>query len=162
MESYSFTTIIEEPPPDMQWLVGRKIVNAEKVDFSWFFSRDDGSSIATESPWRLITAVGIAVTSEDDGHPFGLGTPVSAADRVMSAVAGQASCGFEVRKGSGDLVVRFPGDVWIEFLNMSCGYDGWRTVHGQQELVCLGGGRLAAGGVPPRIGFVRSNDIWEW
>ncbi len=81
-----FKTIQAGTRPDMTWLVGRTIKNVEKQDYSWFFVLDDGSSIGTESPWRLITAAGIVVTSEDDGHPFGLPAPVNAADRVTTTV----------------------------------------------------------------------------
>jgi len=28
----------------------------------------------------------------------------------------------------------------IEFMNVSCGYESWRTVHGEQEVICIGGG----------------------
>jgi hypothetical protein len=143
VEPYSFTTTIEEPPPDMRWLVGRTIAKVSKDNCSWDFLLDDGSCIGTESPWRLVTADGIVVTSEDDGQPFGLGVPVGAAERVMKTVEATAIVEFEVRKGSGDLVLRFPGNVSVEFLNLSCGYEGWQTVHGQQRVICFGGGRLA-------------------
>jgi len=127
----------------MTWLVGRTLRSVEKIDYSWCFVLDDGSSIATESPWRLVAAKGIVVTSEDDGHPFGLLAPVNAVDRVTNTVGHNPINRFELREGTGDLVLHFAGDASIEFLNLSCGYEGWRTVHGQQEVICMGGGRLA-------------------
>jgi hypothetical protein len=142
MESYSFTTIIEEPPPDMSWLIGRTIAKVVKDNCMWSFLLDDGSCVGTDSPWRLVMADGVVVTSEDDGHPFGLGAPVSAVERVMGTVAGRAIIEFEVRKGTCDLILRLPGEVWIEFLNLSCGYEAWGTRHGEQNIVCYGGGRL--------------------
>ena len=75
MESHSYTTIQAQVPPDMAWLIGRTLKDVGKRDYSWFFALDDGSSISTESPWRLVIAKGIVVTSEDDGHPFELPTP---------------------------------------------------------------------------------------
>jgi hypothetical protein len=145
MESnkYVHTMIVHDRSKlDMTWLVGRTIKKVEKIDYSWFFVLDDGSSIGTESPWRLITANEIVVTSEDDGHPFGLPVPVNAAERVTKAIVQNPVSRFELREGSSDLVLRFAGDAAIEFLNLSCGYEGWRTVHGQQQMICLGGGRL--------------------
>jgi hypothetical protein len=139
-----YTTIIQDRSKlDITWLVGRTIKKVEKIDYSWFFVLDDGSSIGTESPWRLITAQGIAVTSDDDGHPFGLPAPMNAVDRVTNTVGHNPIDRFELREGTNDLVLHFIGNAAIEFLNLSCGYDGWRTVHGQQQIVCLGGGRLA-------------------
>jgi hypothetical protein len=129
--------------PDMTWLIGLRLKELEKKDYSWFFLLDDGSTISTESPWRLLTAKKIAVTSEDDGHSFGLLIPVNAASRVMEAVGLNPICSWELKEATGDLVLHFPGKTAIEFLNLSCGYDGWRTCHGTQEVFCLGGGRFA-------------------
>jgi hypothetical protein len=144
MEPYRHTTVIQDRSKlDMTWLVGRIIEKCEKIDYSWFFILDDGSSIGTESPWRLVTANGIVVASEDDGHPFGLPAPVNAVDRVTNTVGHNPIRRFELREGTSDLVLHFAGDAVIEFLNLSCGYEGWRTVHGQQEIICMGGGKLA-------------------
>jgi hypothetical protein len=140
MDSNRYTTIQDEPKPDMTWLIGRTIKNVEKVDYSWFFVLDDGSSIGTESPWRLVTVNGIVVTSEDHGHPFGLPVPVNAAERIIKTIAQCPVSRFELRNDTSDLVLHFVNDVLLEFLNLSCGYEGWRTVHGQQEVICMGGG----------------------
>jgi hypothetical protein len=48
----------------------------------------------------------------------------------------------ELRENTGDLLVRFNNGASLEFLNVSCGYESWRTVHGSQEVICKGGGRL--------------------
>jgi hypothetical protein len=120
-------------------LVGRTLKEVEKKDSSWFFVLDDGS-IATESPWRLTTAEGIVVTSEDDGHPFGLPAPVNAADSVSKTVDQSPVNRFELRDRSSDLVLHFANGSTIEFLNLSSGYEGWRTDHGRQSVFCMGGG----------------------
>ena len=140
MESYSHTTSQGRPKPDMTWLIGRRITRVEKTDYSWFFLLDDASSIGTESVWRLVTVEGIVVTSEDHGHPFGLPAPVDAAERVTKTVDQSPVTAFELREDTGDLVLHFTNDASIEFLSLSCGYEGWQTVHGQQEVICLGGG----------------------
>jgi hypothetical protein len=132
----------ENMKPDMTWLIGRRIKDIENKDYSWFFFLDDGSTVGTESVWRLITAKGIAVTSEDDGQPFGLPVPVNAAARVKDAVGQNPITRFELEKATSDLVLHFSNDTTIEFLNLSCGYEGWRTVHGAQEVICMGGGGL--------------------
>jgi hypothetical protein len=143
MESYSHTTIVADKSKlDMTWLLGRTISKVEKLDYSWFFVLDDGGSIGTESPWRLVTADGIVVTSEDDGHLFGLAVPLNAAETLTKTVAQRRVGRFELREGTNDLVLHFTNNVVIEFLNLSCGYDGWRTRHGKHEVFCLGGGRL--------------------
>jgi hypothetical protein len=32
--------------------------------------------------------------------------------------------------------------AYLEFLNVSCGYESWRTAHGAQVVICMGGGGL--------------------
>jgi hypothetical protein len=128
--------------PEMTWLLGRRLKDVVKADYTWCFVLDDGSTVATESPWRLIVAKGIAATSEDDGHPFGLPAPVNAAQRVKDAVGQNPISRFELRDKSSDLTIHFADDTAIEFLNLSCGYEGWRTTHGPQELICMGGGGI--------------------
>jgi len=128
--------------PDLTWLVGRTLTKVQKDDYTWSFILDDGSGMFTEDTWRLIVAEGIAVTSEDDGHKFGLPAPVNAAERVTDTIGEKPIARFELRNRTNDLVLHFAGDVSIEFLNLSCGYDGWRTAHGQHEIICQGGGRL--------------------
>jgi len=140
MDSRSHTTIQDQPKPDMTWLIGRRIKEVEKVDYSWYFVLDDGSSIGTESPWRLASDRGIVVASGDDGHPFGLPTPMNAAERVKQTVAQSPIARFELKERTSDLVLYFANNAFIEFLNLSCGYEGWRTLHGQQEVICMGGG----------------------
>ncbi len=127
--------------PDMTWLVGRRVNEVEKKDYSWFFRLDDGSSIATESPWRLITADGIAVTSEDHGHQFGLPAPVDAAQVVKACIQDKTVERFELDDRTGDLCLHF-GMTAIQFVTLSAGYEGWRTGHGDQQVICMGGGHL--------------------
>lgn len=142
MDIHSATTVQGQMKPDMTWLIGRTIKAVQKKDYSWFFYLDDGSGIGTESPWRLVTARGIVVTSEDDGHPFGLPAPVNAAERVTQTVVESPIKQFDLRDRTSDLVLHFANDAAIEFLNLSCGYEGWHTGHGHQQVICMGGGGL--------------------
>lgn len=129
--------------PDMTWLVGLHVSNVEKRDHTWFFVLDDGSTIATESAWRLTRDAKIVVTSEDDGHQFGLPAPVDARARVKEAIGQASIIRFELRETTSDLVLHFPDAVAIDFLNLSCGYEGWRAVYNGRETVSLGGGEFA-------------------
>jgi hypothetical protein len=137
-------------PPELAWLVGRTVTRIEKVDYTWFFKFDDDSSIATEGSWRLISVSRIAVTSEDHGHPFGLPAPVDAAQITMLEVGGKVIERFEVDERTGDLSLFFgeTGAV-VQFLQLSCGYENWRTHHGSQDVFCTGGGSLVMFGSNP-------------
>ena len=128
--------------PHLTWLSGLRITEVVRTDFTWSFVLDDGSAISTESAWRLLSSSEILVTSEDDGHIFGLHVPVNAAERVTSAVANSAIGVVELRENTGDLLVKFSNGTFLEFLNLSCGYESWRTAHGPQQIISMGGGRL--------------------
>lgn len=126
--------------PDLTWLVGQQLKAVEKKDYSWFFTFDDGS-ITTESFWRLITEDGVVVTSEDHGHQFGLPAPVDAADVVKTKIGEKTVEQFALDERTGDLSLHF-GDINLQFMTTSAGYEGWRIVHGPQEVICGGGGHL--------------------
>jgi hypothetical protein len=76
--------------PDLTWLAGLRLTEVVQKDYTWFFVFDDGSTISTESAWRLLSSAEIIVTSEDDGHHFGFAAPVNAAERVTLTVAQSA------------------------------------------------------------------------
>jgi len=128
---------------DLKWLVGTRLESVEKKDYTWFFILSGEGSIATESPWRLVTKEGLRVTSEDHGQLFGLKEPVDAAARVLAATTEKKVVSYRVAEQSSDLIVVFEDDVRIEFLNLSCGYEAWRTLHQSVHVICLGGGELA-------------------
>jgi hypothetical protein len=48
----------------------------------------------------------------------------------------------ELRENTGDLLVKFNNGAYLEFLNVSCGYESWCTAHGAQVVICMGGGGL--------------------
>ena len=128
--------------PDLSWLIGHRIKEIDKQDYTWFFTFDDGSTVYTEGPWRVARAEGIVVTSTDDGHTFGLSTPVDASQRTMERITNGRVEKFEVDPRTGDLTLFLEGATTIQFLQLSCGYESWSTIYGSQRVVCSGGGRL--------------------
>ena len=130
-------------PANLTWLVGERLIEAAKKDYSWFFTFAGGGSIVTESGWRLITKVGIDVASEDHGQIFGLKEPVDAGTRALTATKQKKIMDFRIAEGTSDLLVKFEDDVSLEFLNLSCGYESWRAQHDGEEVICMGGGQLA-------------------
>jgi hypothetical protein len=126
----------------MSWFIGCSLARAEKVDSSWFFSFGNGGSIATESPWRLIANGAISVTSEDHGQNFGLPAPVDAGKHVLNTLQGHPVTTYSLNDSTGDLSLSFTADIVLQFLNMSSGYEAWRSKHGAEEVICMGGGKL--------------------
>lgn len=130
-------------PDNLTSFAGASLRSVEQTDYSWFFSFGDGLAIGTESPWRLVTPDGIAVSSDDHGHQFGLPSPVDAADRVMSRLASHLVLAVSVDAKTGDLLVSFADKSHLQFLQMSCGYESWRVTTQHGESICLGGGKIA-------------------
>src|SRR6266496_2029057 len=124
-------------------LVGQTLRSVEQKDYSWFFVFADEISIVTESPWRFLNADGIVVTSEDQGHQFGLPAPVDATERVLAGVSRRTVVAASITRPAADLIVDFGSHVLLQFFQMSCGYESWRLyIHGS-ETICTGGGDIA-------------------
>lgn len=133
----------EETDTHAKPLIGRQLLSVEKKDYSWFFGFGAGVSLATESPWRLIEQGRIAVSSEDHGQQFGLPAPVDAAREVLSRAAGRTVEAASVASDSGDLMVQFPGRVYLQQLQLSSGHESWRLSVDGSESICMGGGSIA-------------------
>jgi hypothetical protein len=126
----------------LKWLVGQTLHSCEKRDYTWSFVFPENSSIYTQSFWRLVTQKGVRVTSEDHGHPFGLGYPVDAAQRVMEETANRKVISYEIKRLTSDLIIDFGDDVYLEFFDTSCGYESWGSHHESVQIFCQGGGNL--------------------
>lgn len=121
-------------------LIGQAITSVEKKGFSWFFAFSRGDQIGTESPWRFVTDQGIVVTSEDHEQQFGLPLPVDAVERVKTALGTAPITNVHHDAKTGDIFICFSEDRYLQFLQMSCGYEGWRLLIGDFEFICMGGG----------------------
>lgn len=123
-------------------LVGRQLISFEKKDWSWFFRFSGDISVATEESWRLILENRIFVTSEDHDQLFGLSEPVDAVSRVLSSIADRTVSAAVVSASTGDLTIEFSGQVKLQFLQMSGGYESWRLSVQGTEIICMGGGKI--------------------
>ena len=65
------------------------------------------------------------VGSEDDGHRFGLESPVDARERVTRAVGGEEVTEVSIKK-FGDLDLSFASGATLQVFNGSSGYEGWQ------------------------------------
>jgi hypothetical protein len=130
---------------DLNPLIGQSISALEKNDYTWCFSLSGRDLISTEQGWRMVTADGILVASGDHAQRFGLPSPLNAAEllknNLKSALITEASHDFQ----TGDLFLRFPDQKYIQFLQMSCGYESWRLQIKGREFICMGGGKYASG-----------------
>ena len=127
---------------DLKWLVGCRIKDIGKQNYTWFFTFDDSGSITTESTWRLITVEGIKATSDDHGQQFGLPAPFDVIDVAKKTIGQHTIKQYNIDPRTSDLSLHFEDNCVIQFLNLSSGYESWHVVHGAHEIICMGGGTL--------------------
>ncbi len=127
---------------NINWLIGRRLKTIDKHDYTWLILLDDESTITTESLWRLITDNGIKSSSEDHGQKFGLSASLDAIDVVKKTIGEEIIEQYTTNPKTGDLILHFANATELQFLADSSGYENWHIVHGDQEIICMGGGKL--------------------
>lgn len=133
----------EGPDSPGRPLIGRRLRSVEKIDYTWFFRFDAGVSVATtETPWRLIVDGRIVTSSDDHAQWFGRSAPVDAAREAFSRAGGLPVEAAFVATDTGDLTIQFPGEIDLQFLQLSSGYDAWHLRADRGESLCTGGGSV--------------------
>ena len=109
----------------------------------WVFVFSGGIALRVSAPWRVVAHGQIAVGWRDDGHRFGLQTPIDATERLGAFVQGHRIASTTVSP-SGDLAIDFGGECTLEIFNASCGYEGWQLQGpGERWTVAQGGGHVS-------------------
>jgi hypothetical protein len=136
-------------------LVGQSLRSAgcDHNTAEWIFHFED-YVLQVSALWRLISGGLIWVGHDDDGHQFGLGEPVIAADRVCASAGSRVVADAWANDTTADLSIDFGDGIRLEVFNNSCGYEGWilnaRDGHG--ALVAEGGGKLSTS-LPTELGI---------
>jgi hypothetical protein len=107
-----------------------------------FGAAGDGSLLVTASLWRVVEGGRIAVTSEDDGHPFGLPAPMDAQEKSRGVFAGRLVRSVGVDAWTGDVTIQFEGDARLDVISSSAGYENWQAYfrEADQDVILVGGG----------------------
>ncbi|MCZ8370239.1 MAG: hypothetical protein O9293_09790 [Porphyrobacter sp.] len=105
-------------------LIGQTVVVA-RGEGQWFFAVGP-QFVMTTYGWRLIGAKCIIVTSDDDGHHYGLPSPVDAEKLANEALAGAKIVAVEVDTRTGDCTLKIGDALTLQFLTMSMGYETWQ------------------------------------
>ncbi len=130
-------------PKDLKWLLGARLDDAARRDFTWWFLFSGGGIVTTDAFWRLVTPSGITATASDEGHTFGLGAPIDSITRALDATKEKTITSVRIAEHTSDLLLTFEGGVQLEFLNLSSGFESWRAKHDSEEIICMGGGQLS-------------------
>lgn len=48
----------------------------------------------------------------------------------------------EILDSTGDLLINFEGDVQLQFLQLSVGYESWSLYVQDKQIICTGGGGI--------------------
>jgi hypothetical protein len=128
---------------ELAWLVGHSVQSLTRRECDWVLAFDKGVHLIISCLWRLVEAGRIRVTSEDDGHQFGLPAPVDAATEVNSRLAKASVAAVELREGTLDLELRFESGHNFQIIPGSSGYEAWDLSNGSSRFIARGGGELA-------------------
>ncbi len=128
---------------DLDWLVGYRFQELLRSEFNWTLEFDGNVWVVVQCLWRLIEDGRIQCTGEDDGHQFGLPSPLDAAIAVNQKLAGAAVTSVVLIAGTLDLEIRFSSDYVIQLIPNSSGYEAWQAFD------------------PPRSSSLRVAGIWR-
>ena len=127
----------------LSFLVGKRFVRVVRREFDWEFQLDGDTVMIVECLWRLICTNRIRLTSEDDGHRFGLPARVLAANELNTKLAQTAIVRVELRAGTLDLRLTFDNTLMLEIIPDSSGYEAWNVTGPRGSWIAVGGGELA-------------------
>ena len=135
---------------DLNWLIGHRLKEVKRYEFSWALVFEDGAGATIECLWRLIGNGRIRCTSEDDGHQFGLPAPVDAEKELRELIVGAAVTGVVLQQGTLDLELRFDNGHSFQLIPGSAGYEAWNFYSATQMFIAVGGGNLTVFGPLPK------------
>ena len=127
----------------LAWLVGRRFQSLSRREYDWVIVFDQHAAIVVSCLWRLVDSERIRITSEDDGHQFGLPAPVDAAAEVNLRLTDATIEAVEVRQGVLDLTLHFSTGHTIEVIPESSGYEAWNASSETKQFIAAGDGELA-------------------
>jgi hypothetical protein len=128
---------------DLAWFVGHSVQSLTRRESDWVLDFDKGVHLVIACLWRLVEAGRIRVTSEDNGHQFGLPAPVDAAAEVNRRLAKASVAAVELREGTLDLELHFDSGHVFQIIPDSSGYEAWDLSKGSSQFIAVGGGELA-------------------
>ena len=133
-------------PYDFSWMVGLIIIRVSFNEPSlWLFSMGANSGISAECPWRILKNGSIVVSHEDHAQKYGLSAPVDAITYASSVLASQEIKEVKVRDGTADLLISLAGNIRLEVIPFSSGYESWQVAcPSGWQVIAQGGGQLSA------------------
>jgi len=112
---------------DLSLLVGHRLDDVVKHDYSWEFVFSDRICLQVGCLWRLVVSSRLVITSEDHGHQFGLPAPVDCLGELRQQIIGAVVEDVQVRGGTVDITLGFGSGRVLEVISTSAGYESWQV-----------------------------------
>jgi hypothetical protein len=112
---------------DLSLLLGHRLDDVVKHDYSWEFVFSDRICLQVECLWRLVETGKLRATSEDHGHQFGLPAPVDCVAELRRQLVGATVEDVKVRAGTIDITLAFGSGRALEVIPTSTGYEAWQV-----------------------------------
>ncbi len=112
---------------DLSLLLGHRLDDVVKHDFTWEFIFSERHRLQVESLWRLVVSGRLLVTSEDHGHQFGLPARVDCLSELRQQIIGATIENVRVRSGTIDITLDFGSERILEVITTSAGYEAWQV-----------------------------------
>ena len=128
---------------DISWMVGQEIQIITYGEFeNWWFNFTNGGILHAGTPWRLVVAGRIKLSSVDHGQWFGLPAPVDAEAQLRSLLSGRKVQSAEVRDDTHDILIPFESGERLEIVALSSGYEIWDFKAPNGDWTYAGGGKI--------------------
>ncbi len=127
----------------LNWLVNHRLESMHRRECDWSMVFDGQVTITPSCLWRVLEDGRIRLTSEDDGHKFGLPAPLDAVHEINIWLGGIAIQKVELTEGTLDLRLFFENGYVFEMLPNSSGYEAWDITNSVDRYIAVGGGTLS-------------------
>ncbi|MEM7780841.1 MAG: hypothetical protein AAF697_10655 [Pseudomonadota bacterium] len=118
-------------------LVGNPIRLNRGLEGNWSFDIGERFVVRTDI-WRLVGAKRIIVTSEDDGHQFGLPAPLDAEAEANKALSDYKVSDVDLDIGTGDLAIHVGDALKLQVWTTSSGYESWQLYRDNEFFGAIG------------------------
>lgn len=134
---------------NLDWLKGTDCTGVEVHPESSSIFRFGVASLVVESLWRISIDGTLRLTSRDDGQRFGLPKPVDARATARSLLEGHRVSDVRIDVRRGDLTLVLDGNIVLEIITESSGYEAWTLRAPGKHVVAASGGAVQE--LPPEV-----------
>ncbi|WP_419803427.1 hypothetical protein [Mucilaginibacter sp.] len=118
-------------------------VTLDKYAENWTFSFANNVHVSSTGFWRLLVNNKIVFVSIDNGHQFGLPSPLDLVEELIKELAGKILTKIEVIKDTFDLTLTLTDELKLDIYISSSGYETYDFSINNKRYIGLGSGDIA-------------------